>query len=251
MSKHKLYHDLSWLWSFLSPPEDYEEEVLSFRKQFQLHGIPDGASILHLGSGGGSIDFHLKKYYRVTGIDLSPAMIKQARAINPEVNYRLGDIRHRRLGQTFDAVLLHDAASYMTTSADLLAVYETAAAHLLLGGVMVTPPEELRPRFHQHRNRTTTRTTGEITVTTLELDYDPDPTDNWYETSYIFLIREQDQLSLEVDTHRVGLFHLEEFTQLIHQASFWPMVTEWELSDMPEDDELLLITAIKAKDQGK
>ena len=244
MSKHKLYHHLSWIWPFLSPPEEYEEEVLSFRHHFQLHGISDGASVLHLGCGGGSIDYHLKKYYRVTGIDLSPAMIKQARALNPEVNYRLGDIRNRRLGQTFDAILLHDAASYMTTLSDLLSVYETAAAHLHPGGIMVSPPEELRTRFYQHRNRTTTRSLGDMTVTTLELDYDPEPTDTWYETNFIFLIREAGELRIEMDTHRVGLFHLDEILKLMHQASFRPMVSEWELSDMP-DDELLLITAAK------
>ncbi len=42
------------------------------------------------------------------------------------------------------------------------------------GGVMVTPPEELRTRFRQHRADVDTRVCGDVAVTTLEEDFDPD-----------------------------------------------------------------------------
>ena len=58
----RLYTDLASLWPLVSPPEDYPEEVESFRERFQRHGVPDGAAVLHLGSGGGSIDYHLKRH---------------------------------------------------------------------------------------------------------------------------------------------------------------------------------------------
>jgi hypothetical protein len=35
-------------------------------------------------------------------------------------------MRTVRLGETFDAVLVHDAISYMTSEADRLSVFETA-----------------------------------------------------------------------------------------------------------------------------
>jgi cyclopropane fatty-acyl-phospholipid synthase-like methyltransferase len=118
----RLYGDLVELWGFLSPPDAYEEEVATLRARFGRHGVPDGGSVLHLGSGGGSVDHHLKRHYRVTGVDVSRAMLGYAGDVNPDVEYVHGDIRDVRLGRTFDAVLVHDAISYMTTAAELEAV---------------------------------------------------------------------------------------------------------------------------------
>lgn len=242
----RLYTDLAWVWPFVSPPEDYPEEVAAFHARYERHGLPDGAPVLHLGSGGGSIDWHLKRHYSVTGVDLSPSMLSHARSLNPEVEYLEGDIRDVRLGQVFDAVLLHDAAAYMTTLADLRAAYQTAAVHLAPGGVLVTPPEELRSRFRQHHVEAETHQRGERTVTTVIVDFDPDPADTWFEQTYVFLIRQTGQpLHTETDTHRCGLYDLDEMLELLREVGFEPQAERWELADLPPGDEYPLITAVK------
>ena len=243
----RLYADLAWIWPFVSPPEEYVDEVAAFRARWQREGIPDGARILHLGSGGGSVDWHLKRYYQVTGVDRSPEMLAYSRSINPEVEYFQGDIRGVRLGRVFDGVLLHDAAAYLTSLSELQAAYATAAAHLAPGGVLLTPPEELRSRFRQHRVESQTRTEGDLTVTYVQVDFDPEPTDTWFEATFIFLIRRPGQpLQVEVDIHRCGLFHMEEYVATLRAAGFDPRASLEELrADLPPDDEYPLITAIK------
>ena len=243
----RLYADLAWVWPFVSPPEDYPEEVATFRARFRRHGVPDGAPILHLGCGGGSIDRHLKRHYRVTGVDLSPAMLDHARTLNPEVEYLQADIRDVRLGRHVDAVLLHDAVAYMTTPADLRAAYATAAAHLAPGGVLVTLPEELRSQFRQHRVHGETRTRGDVSVTLVEIDFDPDPADTSCETTYVFLIRQPGRpLQVEVDTHTVGLYHLDEVLTTLRDVGFEPRAEPWDLPpELLDGEELTLITAVK------
>ncbi|MCL5677618.1 MAG: class I SAM-dependent methyltransferase [Firmicutes bacterium] len=59
-------------------------------------------------------------------MDLSPAMIAHARQVTPELEFIQGDICTVRLGRTFDALPLHDAAAYLATLNDLRAAYETA-----------------------------------------------------------------------------------------------------------------------------
>lgn len=245
MTAPLLYSSLASLWLEISPPDEYQEEVASFRLRFQKHGIPDGAEILHLGSGGGSIDFLLKKHYRITGVDSSPQMIAEARKLNPDVAYVEGDMRSVRLSRTFDAVLAHDAISYMTSVADLEAVYRTAAVHLEAGGLMVALPEELRERLAARETSAEIHSSGSRSVTMIESAFDPDPADHSFEVVYVFLIRENGTLRVEVDRHINGVFELDEFLGAMKSAGFLPKAEPWELTEWGDDPEMPLITAVR------
>ena len=245
MPPPRLYDDLAWVWPFVSPPEEYPEEVATFRARFQQKGLPDGATVLHLGSGGGSIDVHLKEHYHVTGVDLSAPMRAHARALNPAIDYLPGDIRDVRLGRTFDAVLLHDASAYMTSIEDLRAAYRTSAAHLRPGGVMVTLPEEVRSCFEQNRTECFTHARGDRVVSTMIVDHDPDPTDTWFESTFVFWIRDGHSVTVETDTHRVGLYDLDDMLVAMREAGFEPEVSRWELAGLDPDEDRPLVTAVK------
>jgi SAM-dependent methyltransferase len=247
----RLYGDLASLWVLFSPPEEYAEEVETFRARFRRHGVPEGGTVLHLGSGGGSVDWHLKQSYRLTGVDISEEMIAQARRLNPEVEYVRGDIRDVRLGRAFDAILVHDAISYMTSVDELRAVYRTAAAHLGPDGVMIALPEELKTRLPSLEATAETRVVGSTILTVLETHYDPNPLDHSFENVYVFLIREGDELRVEVDRHVVGAFELDEFLEAMRAAGFSPTVERWELSEWGDAPELPLITAVRAGAQPR
>ena len=97
--------------------------------------------MLELGSGGGSLAFHLKQQFKLTLTDLSEGMLAQNRVVNPEAEFLAGDMRTLRLNRQFDYVLVHDAVCYMTTLADLRAAIETAAAHCRPGGTVIFLPD--------------------------------------------------------------------------------------------------------------
>lgn len=244
----KLYGDLAHLWHVYSPPEHYAEEAATFRARFQRHGIPDGAPVLHLGSGGGSLDHQLKEWYAVTGVDLSPAMIGRAASINPELEYVRGDIRDVRLGRTFPAVLVHDAISYMTTVEELEAVYRTAAAHLEPGGLLLALPEELRERLAARETSSSTHHSGDLVLSVMESCHDPDPADHEFECVYVFLVRRGSELQVEVDRHRNGVFELEEFLSAVRAAGFDAEAQRWELTDWGGEPEMPLIVAVRTVD---
>lgn len=48
-------------------------------------------------------------------MDLSSRMLEHSRRLNPDGRHHLGDMRTIRLDSVFDAVLIHDAISYMLT----------------------------------------------------------------------------------------------------------------------------------------
>ncbi len=244
----RLYNELSELWQFVSPPANYVEEAATFRRRLARHGVGPGGSILHLGSGGGSIDYHLKQTYRVTGVDRSAAMLALARGINPEVEYLEGDIRDVRLDRIFDAVLVHDAISYMQSMEELEKAYRTAAEHLAVGGLMIALPEELRSRISPDRVDIDTHVAADgRVVTVIEFDHDADPSDHAFESVFVFLIREGSELRVEVDRHPQGVFTLDEFLAAMHSAGFEARAEAWELSDWQPGREVPLITAVRRK----
>ena len=144
--RHRLYGDLAHLWPLMSPPDHYKDEARYWLRELRARLAPGKRRILDLGTGGGHHLHQLTAEFDATAVDLSEAMLSHSRRLNPGVVHHIGDMRTVRLGETFDAVLVHDAISYMTTEADLLAVFATARAHLRPGGLL----SRRARRLHRH-----------------------------------------------------------------------------------------------------
>ena len=137
----KLYDELADWWVLMSPPEDYAAEAGPVARLLDPGDSPGRPRLLELGAGGGHLASHLKAWFEMTLVDLSPRMLEQSRRLNPECRHLTGDMRTLRLGERFDAVLVLDAISHMTTETDLLAALRTARAHLREGGAALFCPD--------------------------------------------------------------------------------------------------------------
>ena len=118
-----------------------------------------------------------------------------SRALNPECEHALGDMRDLRLGRTFDAVLVHDAVVYMTSEADLAAAARTAFVHTRPGGAALFAPDCLRDTFRE-RAELLEGDDGARALRGVAWTWDPDPHDDTYIADYALLLR--DGSSMEV-----------------------------------------------------
>jgi SAM-dependent methyltransferase len=221
MAGHRLYDELARWWPLFSPPEHYSEEAAHLLQLINEAGPEPPRTMVEFGSGGGSNAFHLKRHFRLTLVDLSPAMVAISRSYNPECEHLVGDMRSVRLGRVFDAVFIHDAIMYMTTEADLRRALETAWTHCAAGGTAVLVPDCVRETF-----QASTSHGGEDGVDRglryLEWQFDPDPSDTSYSAHFAFLLREGGQMHVERDEHTFGLFVREHWLQLLRQVGFEP-----------------------------
>jgi len=228
-----MYDDLVWTWPIISPKQDYIPEVAEIRKQIESHSRIKIKTLLHLGCGGGHLDYSFKKYYDVTSVDISKEMLGLAKKLNPEVKYIIGDMRTVRLNQTFDAVVIADSIDYMQTKKDLSAVFMNAYKHLKPGGVFYTYAEETKERFKQNHIHTTYHKQGNIEITLIENNYDPDPTDTIYDADFIYLIRKNGKLKIEADRHQMGIFSEKTWTDLLQKAGFKVKQITFTLEKIP------------------
>jgi SAM-dependent methyltransferase len=234
MTSSRLYGDLAWMWPIISPPQDHVEEARRARDVIVEHAGIEVESLLHLGCGGGHDDFGLKRWFRVTGVDLSPRMLELARGLNPEADYHEGDMRSVRLDRTFDAVFLGDAVCYMLSEEDLAAAFRTAFEHLEPGGAFITFVELTPETFVQNRTTVIQGRKGSAEIVFIENYYDPDPSDTTLEATFQYLIREDGEQRMETDHHLLGLFPVRTWIDRMEDAGFTDISdTVVDLPDYP------------------
>lgn len=217
----RMYTDLAVWWPLLSPPSAYAEEVTELLPT--LLGAPDAvpATMLELGSGGGSFGFHMKAHVRLTLSDLAAEMLAVSRVINPECEHVEGDMRVLDLRRTFDLVLVHDAIVFATTPADARAALATAARHCRPGGGLVLIPDFVTETFEADENSGGGTMPDGRALRYTERKQDRDPGDAIYETVYDFVVRDADGHEEAVhEVHRHGLFPRASWLAWLDGAGF-------------------------------
>ncbi|MBE7170971.1 MAG: class I SAM-dependent methyltransferase [Williamsia sp.] len=129
--RYSQYYDLFY------KDKNYKAEADYVIEQLRPY-LPVEADVLELGCGtGGHAEPFCQAGYRVTGIDRSEEMIRQAKEKRiPNFSTLLADITSFSLPQQFDgAFSLFHVISYLTTNAMLAACFKTVAYHLKPGGV--------------------------------------------------------------------------------------------------------------------
>ncbi len=221
----KMYGDLATWWPLLSAVEDYADEATFFAELLLGAGMPPNPSLLELGSGGGNNAFYLKRIFpRVTLADLSPDMLAMSRALNAECEHIEGDMRTLRLGREFDAVFVHDAIEYMTSSADLRRAFETAWVHCRPGGSALFVPDHVSETFEPATDHGGHDGDGR-SLRYLEWIHDPDPDDTECVVEMAYVLREDGKPTrVEHEQHVFGLFPRETWLALLRDVGFEPQV---------------------------
>jgi SAM-dependent methyltransferase len=216
------YDALAWTESIISPPNDYTEETTLLVKALKENSTGEIKTILHLGCGAGGNDYTFKKYFKVTGVDISYGMLDIARKVNPEIIYHHGDMRNIELGEYFDAVVVPDSIDYIRTEEELSSVMMTANKHLKPGGMLliVAHPAE---RFIQN-NFVYTGSNQDVEITIFENNYIPSSPGTGYEATLVYLIRHYGKLEIYTDRHFLGLFKLQVWLDLFNKAGFDSLV---------------------------
>jgi SAM-dependent methyltransferase len=225
-----MYRAMADWFHLLTSPAEYADEA-AFILGLLRERVSPLETLLELGSGGGNTASHLRRDLRLTLTDLAPEMLALSRTLNPDCEHLEGDMRTVRLGQTFDAVLIHDAVMYMTSAEDLRAALVTAFVHLRLGGAAVILPDCVRETFKPNTDHGGHDGADGRAMRYLEWTSDPDPADSSFVTDFAYLLRESDGTTrVGYDRHVEGLFSREEWLGLLRDVGFATETTTdaWE-----------------------
>jgi dTDP-3-amino-3,4,6-trideoxy-alpha-D-glucopyranose N,N-dimethyltransferase len=137
-----LYDDL------YTPIRDYATQA-KLVKEWITARKSDARTLLDVACGTGIHLSHLRKTYKVAGVDICPSMVALARPRNPAVPISIGDMRTFKLNTQFDVVTcLFSSITYADTVEGLNLTLANFAGHLHPGGVCIVepfiPPESWR-----------------------------------------------------------------------------------------------------------
>ena len=215
----RLYDDIAGWWPVISPPAEYAEEAEIYVNMIRTSERRPVREVLELGSGGGNNASHMKRAFDMTLVEPSDRMRENSRKLNPECEHLPGDMRHVRLGRTFDAVFLHDAVMYMTTEDDLRAALETVAVHLAPDGVALVAPDATRETFSEATEHGGGEDEQGRQARYLEWTLPPEHGESTYTVHYAFLLRDVDGTVRVVhDVHREGLFPRATWLRLFQEV---------------------------------
>jgi len=212
---YQAYSDLAWVDSIISLPDEYEDETKFYVKLIKSNIKINAETLLHLGCGAGGHDYTFKKYFKVTGVDVSPEMLEIARKRNPEIEYICDDMRNVKLKRCFDAVVIPDSIGYMVTVTDLRKTIRTACRYLKSGGLLLITA--LVKEDFRENNFVYTGSKGTIEVTIFENNY-AFKNKSAYEAALFYLIRRRGKLEIFTECHKLGLFPLKTWYCLLKNA---------------------------------
>ncbi|MEW5801268.1 MAG: class I SAM-dependent methyltransferase [bacterium] len=222
-------------YNLLYEDKDYAAEVAYIDRLINKYAL-HAKTVLDLGCGTGSHDLLLvEKGYRVTGLDMSLAMLTEAQArlekaarscgasVFDSLAFYQADIRSVRLDRTFDvAISLFHVMSYQITNADLQQTFETVKAHLNPGGIFIfdcwygpgvlTEPPAIRIKELEGENISVMRIAKPITY----------PHENVVDVNYRVCIFDKSTQRMEEfrECHRMRYLFKPEIDLFLDQAGF-------------------------------
>ena len=227
-----MYRELAGWWPLLSAAADYEAEAAFYRRALTDAAEREVGTVLELGSGGGNNASHLKRWFELTLMELSPAMLAVSRDLNPECEHVQGDMRTVRLEREFDAVFVHDAVCYMTSETDVRRAMETAFVHTRPGGAALFAPDHVRETFRPGTDHGGEDGAGRA-LRYLEWTWDPDAADDTYTVDYVLVMRDRaGAVRIEHDRHLEGLFPRELWVRSLAAVGFRPTALLFEHPDV-------------------
>jgi ubiquinone/menaquinone biosynthesis C-methylase UbiE len=121
--------------------KDYRRESEKLHTFIERHKKAPGNTLLDVACGTGNHVTYLKRWYTVEGLDINPAMLRQARKKHPGIIFRQGDMCKFHLVNRFDVITcLFSAIGHVKTNTMMRQAVGQMARHLKPGGLLVLEP---------------------------------------------------------------------------------------------------------------
>jgi|GEM_PF-532851 len=146
----KTYNELAKYYDLTYLKKDYAKEIKLLTRFIFSNKKSWGRDLLDVACGTGRHISLLKNRFTCTGVDVSPAMLKEAKKNSRGVKFFKGDMKNFKLNKSFDVVTcLFSAIGHLKNYNELEKTIKNFSAHLKPGGVLLIEPWMTNIDFNQ------------------------------------------------------------------------------------------------------
>lgn len=218
MTKGQFYESLAFYYDFIC--EDRKKDVEILKRLIKRHKKSKGNKLLDVACGTGLEDKYLKKDFRITGIDSSRGVLNIAKRRNPDIAYKISDMRSFKINEKFNVITCFDAMCYLQNYNDFKTALKNFSNHLAPGGVLIFYLDNNFLKEHSTRENIliTQKSKGNLCVTLFEIYR---RVANRVEGYAIYLIREVGKTRVEVDSlDTLGFFEVHKIRSILAKLGF-------------------------------
>ncbi len=226
----------------------YEDWAGFITRQIYRH-LPSCEKILDCACGTGTLINILERNFSVSGLDISPEMIKIASEKNPDSPLWVADMKKDLLTHDkFDCILcIYDSINYICTPEELLSFFRLAADHLTEDGLLIfdmITSEKIRSIF---RDGTFTYEDRNI----YYIWYNCFITQSIFKNTLDFFVKQPDDSYRRItEIHKRRLFSEKEIKKALIHAGFKELGRFDDFSEnQPDKNSERIIYVVKREEQ--
>lgn len=149
----KEYAQLSKYYDVLHNKKNYEAEAKFFINLINKYKKSKGNRLLDVACGTGSHLFYFKKRFYGEGIDLNKNLIKIAKNKNPDLKFKIEDMRNFKINKKFDIItILFSSIAYLKNKNEINKTLKNVYNHLATGGILIIETLYLKKSFREIKN---------------------------------------------------------------------------------------------------
>jgi len=207
------FYDLIYQW------KDYKKEALRIKELILKYKDSQGIQLLDVGCGTGKHLEYFKEDYTCMGVDLNDEILSVAKKNHMDVIFKQADMVTMDLKDTFDIITcLFSAIGHVQTYSNLEKTLKNFTNHLNQGGVVIIEPWFTKSTYLLGHPGMTTYDGEDVKIArlnTTKIENDISVMD----MHYLIVERDMD-VQYYVETHKLGLFEIEKFLELMKEAGF-------------------------------
>jgi len=233
MTKEQLYKKFAKYYDKIYEKMDYQKEAEFIKWAVKIYKNSQDNELLDVACGTGGHAQFLKDDFKITGFDISDEMLEIARKKYPDIPFINGDMKKLDLDSKFDVLIcMFSAINYNTTLEELKITLSNFYNHLKEGGVLVFDMGLNKENWIE----------GIVSVDTvvdknfkLARIWQSHLEEDVFNSSFVFLVKEDGKLDFDIDEHKLGVFGMEDTVNLLKKIGFEIFISsefkdeEWHL----------------------
>ena len=218
MTEEKLYKNFAEYYDKIYKNMDYDGESEFIKWAVDEHKTSENNHLIDVACGTGTHAQKLTESFKITGVDISPEMLKIARDKVPEAVFILGDMKNLNTKTKFDVLTcIFSAIHYNKNIKELKETLINFYNQLNSGGILIFDLSLNNNNWIEGLVSVDTVVEEDLKIARI---CQSRLKDGIFNANFVFLVKDHGKLDFDIDEHELGVFDVEEVTNLMNSIGF-------------------------------